>query len=75
MRPLADDGQSNTILPPNGTGLTFIGNTYNGICIESGSITSSQVWNSVSYDYVLLGNISEDDRQTIARRILAIRCS
>jgi len=47
-----------TILPPNGTGLTFSGNTYNGVCIESGTISSSQVWNSISYDYVLLGNVT-----------------
>ncbi|MCF8403922.1 MAG: T9SS type A sorting domain-containing protein [Bacteroidales bacterium] len=46
-----------TILPPNGTGLTFTANTYNGICIEGGTVSDNSVWNSVSYDYVLLGNV------------------
>ncbi|MCD4788657.1 MAG: hypothetical protein K8R37_01560, partial [Bacteroidales bacterium] len=46
-----------TILPPNGTGLTFSGNTYNGICIEGGQVTSNQTWNSIAYDYIMLGNL------------------
>ena len=46
-----------TILPPNGTGLTFTGNTYNGICIESGVVSQNRVWNSVAYDYILLGDV------------------
>ncbi|MBC8489424.1 MAG: right-handed parallel beta-helix repeat-containing protein, partial [Bacteroidetes bacterium] len=47
-----------TILPPNGTGLTFTGNTYNGICIEEGNVSDNQVWNSIVYDYIMLGNLS-----------------
>ncbi|MCD4683610.1 MAG: right-handed parallel beta-helix repeat-containing protein, partial [Bacteroidales bacterium] len=46
-----------TILPPNGSGLTFTGNTYNGICIEGGQVTSNQTWNSIAYDYIMLGNL------------------
>ena len=46
-----------TILPPNGTGLTFTGNTYDGICIESGQVLENQTWNSLEYDYIMLGDL------------------
>ncbi|MCB2219784.1 MAG: T9SS type A sorting domain-containing protein [Bacteroidetes bacterium] len=46
-----------TILPPNGNGLTFTGNTYNGICIEAGRVGNNQTWNSIAYDYIMLGNL------------------
>jgi hypothetical protein len=45
-----------TILPPNGNDLSFSSNTFNGICLEAGTVTDNQVWNSIAYDYILLGN-------------------
>lgn len=45
-----------TIYPPNGT-LTLTGNTYNGICINEGSVNDNQRWYSVNYDYIMLGNL------------------
>ncbi|MCD4697677.1 MAG: hypothetical protein K8S16_15745, partial [Bacteroidales bacterium] len=46
-----------TILPPNGNNLTFTNNTYDGICLEAGVVSQNQVWNSVAYDYILLGDV------------------
>ena len=46
-----------TILPPNGTSLTFTGNTYNGICLEGGQVYNNRTWNSISYDYIMLGDL------------------
>ncbi len=47
-----------TILPPNGSP-TMTGNTYNGIAIDGGAVTSgNKVWNSVMYDYLLLGTVT-----------------
>jgi hypothetical protein len=46
-----------TILQPNGTP-TMTGNTYNGIAIDGGDVTSgSKVWNSITYPYYLLGTV------------------
>lgn len=46
-----------TILPPNGSP-TMTGNTHNGIAIDGGDVTSSsKVWNSISYPYILLGTV------------------
>ncbi|RLD58998.1 MAG: hypothetical protein DRJ05_07080, partial [Bacteroidetes bacterium] len=46
------------IYPPNGDP-TVINNTYNGIAINGGDITSgNKVWNSVIYDYILLGTVT-----------------
>ncbi len=48
---------NNTIYPPNGDP-TVINNTYNGIAIDGGDITSTnKVWNSIKYDYILLGTV------------------
>ncbi|MDP1622830.1 MAG: right-handed parallel beta-helix repeat-containing protein [Bacteroidales bacterium] len=32
-------------------------NTYNGIAIDGGDISSDQHWNSIPYDYILLGTV------------------
>ncbi|MBN2174379.1 MAG: right-handed parallel beta-helix repeat-containing protein [Bacteroidales bacterium] len=46
-----------TIYPPNGDP-TLTNNTYNGIAIDGGDVTSSnKVWNSIIYDYILLGTV------------------
>ena len=37
---------------------TVTGNTYNGIAIDGGSITSNRTWNSITYPYILLGSIT-----------------
>lgn len=45
------------ILQPNGTP-AMTGNTYNGIAIDGGDVTSSsKVWNSITYPYFLLGTV------------------
>ncbi len=36
---------------------TLTANTYNGISIDGGDISSSQRWNSITYDYILLGSV------------------
>ncbi len=46
-----------TFLPPNGTGLTFTGNVYDGICIDGGQVNDNRTWNSIEYDYIMLGNL------------------
>ncbi|MEZ5198457.1 MAG: right-handed parallel beta-helix repeat-containing protein [Bacteroidales bacterium] len=47
-----------TIYPPNGDP-TLLNNTYNGIVFTGGSVTSgNKVWNSVIYDYILLGTVT-----------------
>ncbi len=46
-----------TIYPPNGDPVVT-NNTYNGIAIDGGDVNSSnKVWNSVLYDYILLGTV------------------
>ncbi|HOY32301.1 MAG TPA: right-handed parallel beta-helix repeat-containing protein [Bacteroidales bacterium] len=46
-----------TFYEPNGSP-ALTGNTYNGICINGGTITTtSKVWNHVSYDYIILGDV------------------
>ena len=46
-----------TIYQPNGSP-TLSNNTYNGIAISGGDITTSdKVWNSISYPYILLGTV------------------
>lgn len=47
-----------TIYPPNGSP-SLINNTYNGIVISGGDVTNgNKVWNSVIYDYILLGTVT-----------------
>ena len=47
-----------TFYPPDGSP-TVTNNTYNGIAIDGGIITTdSRVWNSMDYDYILLGDIT-----------------
>lgn len=46
-----------TIYQPNGTP-TLTANTYNGICFDGGDINTNCRWNSVTYDYILLGTAS-----------------
>lgn len=47
-----------TFHEPNGLPV-LTGNTYNGIVIDGGNVTtSSKVWNSISYDYILLGSVN-----------------
>jgi len=45
-----------TIYQPNGSPALTL-NTYNGIAIDGGDISSNQRWNSISYDYILLGTV------------------
>lgn len=45
-----------TIYPPNGT-LTLTGNTYNGICLNEGTVSDNQRWYSINFDYIILGNL------------------
>jgi parallel beta-helix repeat protein len=46
-----------TIYPPNGSP-TMTGNTHNGICIDGGDVgLPNKVWNSISYEYILLGTV------------------
>lgn len=46
-----------TILPPNGNNLTFSANTYDGICLEPGRVSENRTWNSIDYDYIMLGDL------------------
>ncbi|MCD4736787.1 MAG: right-handed parallel beta-helix repeat-containing protein, partial [Bacteroidales bacterium] len=46
-----------TIVPMNGT-VSMTGNTYDGICIDEGDVTSNQVWNTIAFDYIMLGNLN-----------------
>lgn len=55
-----------TIYKPNGT-LTLTGNTYNGICIAEGNIASNQRWYAVTYDYIMLGNLSIGQYNGVSR--------
>ncbi len=55
-----------TIYKPNGT-LTLTGNTYNGICINEGSVTDNQRWYAVTYDYIMLGNLSIGQYNGVSR--------
>ena len=41
---------------PNGTP-ALTANTYNGIAMDGGDISSTQRWNAISYDYILLGTV------------------
>ncbi|MCX6303433.1 MAG: right-handed parallel beta-helix repeat-containing protein [Bacteroidetes bacterium] len=43
-----------TFYQPSGSPALTL-NTYNGIAIDGGDISSSQRWNSITYDYILLG--------------------
>ncbi len=45
-----------TIYQPNGSPI-LTANTYNGIAIDGGDISSNQRWNSITYDYILLGTV------------------
>ncbi len=45
------------ILQPNGSP-TLTGNTYNGIALDGGSVTTNRRWYSITYDYILLGNLT-----------------
>ena len=45
-----------TFTLPNGFP-TVTGNTYNGIAIDAGDISSNQRWYNIPYDYILLGTI------------------
>ncbi len=45
-----------TFYQPNGTP-AFTANTYNGIAIDGGTVSANHDWNSLSYDYILLGTV------------------
>ncbi len=45
-----------TIYQPNGSPILSL-NTYNGIAIDGGDIDANQGWNSITYDYILLGTV------------------
>lgn len=45
-----------TFYQPNGSP-TLTLNTYNGLCIDGGEISANQHWNTITYDYILLGTI------------------
>ena len=45
-----------TFYQPNGSP-TLTANTYNGIAIDGGDVTSNQRWNTITYDYILLGTV------------------
>ncbi len=46
---------------------TVTANTYNGIAIEGGHVDLSRTWNSISYDYIMLGNLVVGDGGTNCR--------
>ena len=45
-----------TFYQPNGSPI-LTANTYNGIAMEGGDISNNQRWNTITYDYVLLGTV------------------
>jgi parallel beta-helix repeat protein len=45
-----------TIYQPNGSPV-LTANTYNGIAIDGGDVSATRRWNSITYDYILLGTV------------------
>ncbi len=50
-------GPNYTFYQPNGSPV-MTANTYNGLCIDGGDMSSNQRWNAITYDYILLGTIN-----------------
>jgi N-acetylneuraminic acid mutarotase len=50
------DSPNYTFLEPNGSPV-LSDNTYNGIVLNGGSVSSNSVWNKINYDYIILADI------------------
>ncbi|MDD3878059.1 MAG: right-handed parallel beta-helix repeat-containing protein [Bacteroidales bacterium] len=62
------DPNSNFYQPSGSPTLT--GNTYNGVVLNGGNITSSnKTWQTITYDYILLGNINIYGGWSATRRL------